>query len=138
MAFEAIMGIVMFYLNPKPHLLHRRSVDLLQPPSEKSFVFFTHQRQVCPLPSLMRTSQPSSLLMNYTLCYLISTICIRLQCCLLLTLHVPGDHAFSCNMRKSKEYHNTHYTSALWARYSHFLLLRICHGRREKFVIEHQ
>ena len=68
MAFEAIMGIVMFYLNPKPHLLHRRSVDLLQPPSEK-VLLFTYQRQACSLPSLMHTNQTSSLLMNYTVCF---------------------------------------------------------------------
>ena len=33
---------------------------------------------------------------------------------------------------------NLHYTSALWARCSHFLLLRICHGIRQRSVIEHQ
>ena len=68
MAFEAIMGIVMFYLKPRPHLLHRRSVDLLQPPSEK-VLLFTHQRQACSLPSLMHTNQTSLLLMNYTVCF---------------------------------------------------------------------
>ena len=67
MEFEAIMGIVMFYLNPKPHLLHRRSVDLLQPPSEKS-VFF-HSKDKFAHILLWCTPTNQVLLMNFTVCF---------------------------------------------------------------------